>query len=116
MMIIRSPLTIHEFKRIRRHPLQGKNLAYLALSRVLMGFASKGQVAPKGRGLPQKSVGQLVKRLLQAHRAPGPPCLLFHQHVKPVGAGAGDRIARLFFPGHFIPAPFFNEGTALVGT
>ena len=46
----------------------------------------------------------------------GPPRLLFHQHVKPVGAGAGDRIARLFFPGHFIPAPFFNEGTALVGT
>jgi hypothetical protein len=47
---------------------------------------------------------------------PGTPRLFFHQHVKPVGAGAGDRVARLFFPGHFIPAPFFNEGTALVGT
>ena len=48
--------------------------------------------------------------------APGPPRLFFHQHCKPVGAGAGDRRARPFFPGHFIPAPFFNEGAALVGT
>jgi hypothetical protein len=79
------------------------------------GFASKGQVAPKGSGLPQKSVDRLVKRLLQAHRLPGPPHLFFHQHVKPVGACAGDHRARLFFPGHFIPAPFFNEGTSLVG-
>ena len=41
--------------------------------------------------------------------------LFFHQHFKPVGACAGDSIAPLGFPGHFIPAPFFNEGTALVG-
>jgi hypothetical protein len=47
---------------------------------------------------------------------PGPPRLFFHKHFKPVGACAGDSIARPFFPGHFILAPFFNEGTALVGT
>ena len=45
-----------------------------------------------------------------------PPRLFVHQHFKPVGTCAGDSIARLFFPGHFIPAPFFNEGTSLVGT
>ena len=46
---------------------------------------------------------------------PGPPRLFFHQHFKPVGACAGDHRARRFFPRHFIPAPFFNEGTSLVG-
>jgi hypothetical protein len=58
----------------------------------------------------------LLKRTLDDQRPPGKPSLFFHQHVKPVGAGAGDCPARLFFPGHFIPAPFFNVGTALVGT
>jgi hypothetical protein len=47
---------------------------------------------------------------------PGPPRLFFHQHFKPVGTCAGDSRARFFFSGHFIPAPFFNEGTSLVGT
>src|SRR5918997_323587 len=43
------------------------------------------------------------------------PRLFFQKHVKPVGAGAGDPPARPVFPGHLIPAPFFNEATALVG-
>jgi hypothetical protein len=51
-----------------------------------------------------------------ARRDPGTPRLFFHKNFKPVGACAGYSIARLFFPGHFIPAPFFNEGTALVRT
>jgi hypothetical protein len=86
------------------------------MSAVAAGFAVKGRVAPTGGGLPHKSVDRLVKRLLQAHRLPSPPRLFFQKHVKPVGACAGDHRARLFFAGHFIPAPFFNEGTALVGT
>ena len=50
---------------------------------------------------------------LQLH--PGKPRLFFQKHFKPVGAGAGDHRARRVFPGHFIPAPFFNEGSARVG-
>jgi hypothetical protein len=45
---------------------------------------------------------------------PGTPRLFFQKHFKPLGACAGYSRARLFFPGHFIPAPFFNEGTSLV--
>jgi hypothetical protein len=63
-----------------------------------------------------QSVGfGLVKRTLDDPRHPGTPRLFFQKHVKPVGACTGDHRARLFFPGHFIPAPLFNEGTALVG-
>ena len=63
----------------------------------------------------QSVVFGLVKSTRDDPRPPGKPRLLFQQHVKPVGAGTGDQRARLFFPGHFIPAPFFNEGTSLVG-
>src|SRR4029453_18424642 len=45
---------------------------------------------------------------------PGPPRLFFHQHFQPLDACTGDRRARLGFAGHFIPAPVFNEGVALV--
>jgi hypothetical protein len=47
---------------------------------------------------------------------PGTPRLFLHKNCKPIGACAGYSRARLFFPRHFIPAPFFNEGTSLVGT
>jgi hypothetical protein len=57
----------------------------------------------------------LVTRTLDDRRPLGPPRLLFHQRVKSISAGAGDPPVRLFFPRHFIPAPFFNEGTARVG-
>jgi hypothetical protein len=36
MRIITSPLTIHAFPRMHCHLLEGKNLANLALSRVLV--------------------------------------------------------------------------------
>jgi hypothetical protein len=57
-----------------------------------------------------------VKQTRDDPRPPGTPRLLLHQHVKPSGAGAGDRRARRVFPGHFMPAPFFNEGCPLEGT
>jgi hypothetical protein len=41
---------------------------------------------------------------------------LFRKIFKPVGACSADIRARLLFPGHFVPAPFFNEGTSLIGT
>jgi hypothetical protein len=37
----------------------------------------------------------------------------FDKKLKPVGACSGDKIASLFLPGHFIPAPFFNEFSSL---
>jgi len=40
---------------------------------------------------------------------------LFRKIFKPVGACSAYIKASLFFPGHFVPAPFFNEGTSLIG-
>ena len=37
----------------------------------------------------------------------------FEKKFKPIGACSGYKIAGLFLPGHFIPAPFFNEFTSL---
>jgi hypothetical protein len=33
----------------------------------------------------------------------------FEKKFKPIGACSGNCIVSLFLPGHFIPAPFFNE-------
>src|SRR4030095_6335 len=44
----------------------------------------------------------------------GPPRLFFHQHFKPVGACACDSKVPLFFPGHFVPASFCNDVSAIV--
>ena len=40
----------------------------------------------------------------------------FDKKFKPIGAWSGYRIASLFLPGHFIPAPFLNEFKSLIGT
>jgi hypothetical protein len=37
----------------------------------------------------------------------------FEKKFKPIGACSGYKIASLFLPGHFIPAPFFNEISSL---
>jgi hypothetical protein len=75
----------------------------------------EGDMAIDGMLIQHSVVCGLAKSTLDDPRPPGTPRLFFQQHFKPVGAGAGDQRARLFFPGHFIPAPFFNEGTSLVG-
>ncbi len=41
---------------------------------------------------------------------------LFRKIFKPAGACLAYSRVSLLFPGHFVPAPFFNEGTSIIGT
>jgi hypothetical protein len=54
------------------------------------------------------------RRLLADYGDPRPPRLFFHEHFKPVGACACDSKVPLFFPGHFVPASFCKDVSAIV--
>jgi hypothetical protein len=62
---------------------------------------------------PAPSFGVVTKLRTQIHL--DEPSL-FRKIFKPVGACSAYIKTRLLFPGHFVPAPFFNEGTSLIGT
>jgi hypothetical protein len=117
-------------RHLARHqptPEQGVNSVPYVVSKPALRHYSQSEWPLASGRLSASATARAVKRIASRRHIkwtpgrdgsgdPGLPRLFFYQHFKPVGACAGDSIARPFFPGHFIPAPFFNEGTALVGT